>query len=52
MSPALMNKIFCVANKRFVRFAVVSVISDWRYEVVFRLNDMSQWPKLLCTSIF
>ena len=52
MSSALMTKIFCVVNKRFVRFAVVSVISDWRYEVVFRLNDMSQWPKLLCTSIF
>ena len=29
-----------MANKRFVRFAVVRVNRDWRYEIVFRLDDV------------
>ena len=52
MSSASMTKIFCVANKHFMRFAVDRVNRDWRYKIVFRLNDMTQWPKLLRTSIF
>ena len=47
-----MTKIFCAANKHFMQLAVVRVNRDWRYKIVFRLNDMSQWPKLLRTSIF
>ena len=30
-----------MAKKRFVRFAVVRVNRDGRYEIVFRLNDVS-----------
>ena len=40
VSSTSITEIFCVANKRFVRFAVVRVNRDGRYEIVFRLNDV------------
>ena len=40
VSSASITEIFRVANKRFVRFAVVRVNKDGRYEIVFRLNDV------------
>ena len=40
VSSTSITEIFCVANKRFVRFAVVRVNRDGRYEIVFRLNDI------------
>ena len=40
VSSTSITEIFCVANRRFVRFAVVRVNRDGRYEIVFRLNDV------------
>ena len=40
VSSTSITEIFCVANKRFVRFAVVRVNRDGRYEIVFRLDDV------------
>ena len=40
VSSTSITEIFYVANKRFVRFAVVRVNRDGRYEIVFRLNDI------------
>ena len=33
-----MTKIFSVANKHFMQFAVAKVNRDWRYKIVFRFN--------------
>ena len=33
-----MTKIFSVANKHFMQFAVVRVNRDWGYKIVIRLN--------------
>ena len=47
VSSASLTEIFCVANKRFLRFAVVRVNRDWRYEIVFRLNDVLPIAKII-----